>query len=376
MSSRNATGTSTDTWVPFRPDRVSSPGETLRETLEALPLSQTELAVRTGMSIKHVNQLVAGTASLTHDTAIKLERATGVPAGTWNALESSYRDSLSRSDEREALTRSKDWLKRMPVSALRAQGHVTATMHNPGELLQEVLIFFGVSSIDAWESAWAKPSAAFLQSAAFDAEPGAVAAWLRLGEQAAKQVDTEPFDKAKLKAAIPALRSLTVERPEIFWPEVERILSEAGVAVVLVPEVTGARASGATRWLSPTKALVQLSLRYKRNDHFWFALFHELAHVLLHGKKDVFVESKLGHDGGRVSQESEANAFARTTLIPDELAHNLEGIQTYADVKRVARSVGVHPGVVAGRLHHDGMKPHSFGVPDLFVSLAIADTDD
>jgi HTH-type transcriptional regulator / antitoxin HigA len=33
-----------------------------------------------------------------------------------------------------------------------------------------------------------------------------------------------------------------------------------------------------------------LSFRYKTNDHFWFSLFHELAHLLLHGKKSLFLE--------------------------------------------------------------------------------------
>lgn len=362
-------------WVPYDPDQVTSPGETLRETLDALPLSQTDLAVRTGMSIKHINQLVSGTATLSHDTAIRLERATGVPARTWNTLEANYRDSLSRSVERQALADSKDWLKRMPVAALRARGLVTATMHDPGTVLQQVLSFFGVSSIEAWQAAWAKPSAAFLQSSAFQAEPGAVAAWLRLGEQAATTVETEPYDKALLRAAIPKLRALTILPPEEFWPEVERICANAGVAVVIVPEIPGARASGATRWLSPTKALVQLSVRHKRNDHLWFALFHELAHVLLHGKKEVFVEDKLGHDGGRAVQEAEATAFASTTLIPLTAQQKLQEAGTYSEVRALAADIGVHPGIIAGRIQHDRGQ-HRFGVPDLFVSLRVAEQDD
>ncbi|MGO4535183.1 helix-turn-helix domain-containing protein [Leifsonia sp. 2MCAF36] len=359
-------------WIPFDPDRASAPGETLRETLEALPLSQTDLALRTGMSIKHVNQLVSGSATLSHDTAIRLERATGVPATTWNNLEARYRDSITRAEERETLADSKDWLRQMPVSALRSRGVVTATMRDPGTVLQEVLAFFGVSSISAWEAAWARPSAAFLQSSAFQAEPGAVAAWLRLGEQAAQGVEAKPFDKATLRAAIPKLRELTLLSPEEFWPLVQEICARAGVAVVVVPEVTGARASGATRWLSPTKALVQLSVRHKRNDHLWFALFHELAHVLLHGKKEVFVESKLGHDGGRIDQEHEANDFARTTLIPVTAESELKAVETPADARRLARQLGVHPGIIAGRIQHD-RGDYKFGTPELFVSLRVTD---
>ena len=132
------------------------------------------------------------------------------------------------------------------------------------------------------------------------------------------------------------------------------------------------RASGATRWLSPSKALVQLSLRHKRNDHLWFALFHELAHVLFHGKKEVFVEDKLGRDGGRADQEKEANDFAAKTLIPPAANEQLQDISSYAQVRAVARELGVHPGIVAGRIQHDRDK-HSFGVPDLFVSLRVSE---
>lgn len=355
--------------IAYDPDEVAPPGATLRETLEALPLSQTELATRTGLSAKHINQLVGGQAALSHETAIKLERATGVPAQLWNSLEANYRDHLSRVDERQDLAEAKVWLTRMPVSALRGAGFVTATMRDPGAVLQEVLAFFGVSSIEAWDAAWARPSAAFLQTAAFQADPGAVAAWLRIGELEARRVATEPFDRAKLKMVIPELRRLTVLEPSVFWPEVQRLCAEAGIAVILVPEVTGARAHGATRWLSPSKALVQLSVRHKRNDHFWFALFHELGHVLLHGKKEVFVESKLGEDGGRLEQEQEANSFAANTLIPPDSIQDFEQISTITDANDFANQIGIHPGIVVGRLQRE-RNDYKFG-HSLFARLVV-----
>ncbi|TFB75307.1 addiction module antidote protein, HigA family [Cryobacterium glaciale] len=363
------------TWIPYVPDRISSPGETLRETLEALPLSQSDLAVRTGLSTKHISQIVLGTAALTHETAIKLERATGVPARLWNSLESQYRDWQSRASERESLAGSLDWLKQMPVAALRKSGIIQATHHDRETQLQEILEFFGVASVGAWRAAWAEPSAAFLQSAAFIADAGAVAAWLRLGELEASKLAVQPFDKAALRAILPKLRALTVLEPDVFWPQVQELCARAGVAIVLIPEVTGARASGATRWLSPSKALVQLSLRHKRNDHFWFALFHELAHVLLHGKKDVFVEHSLGKDGGRLEAEKQANDFAARTLIPLEADALIENVHTYSEVKTLASKLGIHPGIVAGRIQHDRNK-HTFGVPGLFASLIIVSADD
>lgn len=367
---------STDTWVPYEPDEVSSPGATLRETLESIPMSQTELALRTGLSIKHVNQLVAGAAALTHETAIKLERATGVPASLWNALEANYRDWLSRSAELKALSADTDWLNRMPIADLRKRGIVTATKRDPARQLREVLTFFGVSSPNSWEEAWAQPTASFLQSSAFTADPGAIAAWLRLGELAATQIETAPYDKAALRNLIPELRVLTVLDPGDFWPEIQKRCAEVGVAVVLVRPVQGAHASGATRWLSPTKAVVQLSARHKRNDHFWFALFHELGHVLLHGKKDVFVEEKLGQGAGRPEEEREANNFASSTLIPTGSTHQLKEVETPSDAIALAQDLGIHPGIVAGRIQHDRGQ-WAFGVSQgLFTSLEIVDAQD
>jgi HTH-type transcriptional regulator / antitoxin HigA len=83
------------------------------------------------------------------------------------------------------------------------------------------------------------------------------------------------------------------------------LCAAAGVAVAFIPELKGCRACGVTRWLTPEKALIQLSLRYKTDDHLWFTFFHEIGHVLLHGKKEVFLEG----DGIDNEKEKQAVAF-------------------------------------------------------------------
>ena len=81
----------------------------------------------------------------------------------------------------------------------------------------------------------------------------------------------------------------------------------------------GARASGASRWVSPSKAIIQLSLRYRWEDHFWFSFFHEGAHVYLHGKRQAFIDLPTAREDGGVADgelEAEANRFAADILIP------------------------------------------------------------
>jgi HTH-type transcriptional regulator/antitoxin HigA len=264
----------------------------------------------------------------------------------------------------------------MPLAALRKLRLITATARDPGAQLQQVFQFFGVSSIDSWQQVWAEPAAAFLQSAAFDADAGAVAAWLRLGELEAARIDCQPFDRTGLRELLPTLRSLTVLEPQRFWPELRRLCASGGVAVVVVAEVPGARASGATRWISPNKAIVQLSNRGRRNDKFWFAFFHEIGHVLLHGKREVFVENKIGYDGGRIRQEAEANDFAGNLLIPLEFLPALGRVRSARDVRELAERLEISPAIIAGRIQRD-RDDYRFGLnQDLFDKFEIVRRSD
>lgn len=366
-------------WYPFEPDEVPAPGDSLLETLEALEMSQSKLAARTGLTLKHINQIVKGNSAITPATAIAFERATGMPAAFWNTLEADYQDHKVRTEELAALSDQAGWLDRMPLKALRARGHVTATRSDPGRLLQEVLAFFGVGSLDAWESAWDQPAAAFLQSGAYSIDAAAVAAWLRLGELAAeevaKEVAFEPFDRAVLRAALPKLRAMTRESPDAFFPELVATCASAGVCLVVVRDVEGTRASGASRFISPTRAVVQLSNRGKRNDKFWFALFHELGHLLLHGKKETFMQfenTKAGGTGTQAQIEQEANDFAGRLLIPAEAEHDLMAIQTPADAVALAKQLGIAPAIVAGRYQRE-TNNWRFGQGQLFETYEISD---
>ena len=131
-------------WHPYVPASIPTPGYTLRETLEALDMSQSKLASRTGLTLKHINQIIQGNAAISPGTAVALERATGVPASFWNNLESQYQDHRVRLEEADELAESAaEWIDKMPVADLRKRRLISATKRDPGRLLQELLAFFG-----------------------------------------------------------------------------------------------------------------------------------------------------------------------------------------------------------------------------------------
>lgn len=339
---------------PFEPDYAVPPGETLSETLDSLGMTQRDLAVRTGMSTKTINEIVKGKAPITPDTSVLFERVTGVPSRMWNNLEANYREQLAKIADRERLEEDLDWLKSIPTRELITRG-VVEEQPDKVSLLHAVLSFFGVASSESWYALWMKPDAVFRKSASFEAQPGAVATWLRLGELRALEVDTEPYDKNGFKDALNDIRDLTTEDPEVFGPQVKELAASVGVAVVLVREIKKCPISGVARWVTSEKALIQLSLRHRSDDHFWFSFFHEAGHILNDPKKEVFI-----NDGDEEpDREEQANRFGASFLIPPSEATQLPFLKSKAAVRRFAESIGIAPGIVVGRLQKDGLIPYT-----------------
>lgn len=346
---------SKDTKNQFLPDYAVPPGETLLETLEAIGMSQAELSERTGRPKKTINEIIKGKAAITPETALQLERVLGVPASFWNNLERNYQESLARINEQRSLQRQITWLKKLPMNELIKKGWVKK-QENEVQQLQEILNFFGVASPDQWETRWMGAQVSYRTSKVFSNDPYAIAAWLRMGELTARDISCKPFDATKFRNSLLGIRQLTIKPPEHFQKEVVHLCAGAGVAVAFVPEIPGIRASGATWWLNPNKAVIQLSLRYKSDDQLWFSFFHEAGHILLHGKKEVFIE---GDD--KNSKEDEADKFASDFLIPPKRYRQFiqTGKCSKAAIQQFAAELGIAPGIIVGRLQHDGKIQHS-----------------
>ncbi len=334
----------------YEPDFAVPPGETLRETIDALGIDQRELAARSGLSAKHINRIIKGVAPISHDTAIRLDRVTGVPARMWNNLESNYREQLARIEEKERLEQHEEWLKTIPVKELVRRGVLDANS-NKAELLDAVFGFFGVASVDAWLEGWSVPRFAFRKSLAFEGKVGAMATWLRLGELEAQKIECRPYDKSVFRDAVDRIRDLTVCGPDVFFPKMRTLCAAAGVAVVMVPEIKGAPVSGAAKWLAPSKALICMNLRGKRNDRFWFTFFHEAGHILNDSKKETYIDVDYRDD----PRERQANRFAATILIPASYDRELPLLTDYAAVEAFAGRIGIAPGIVVGRLQREGI---------------------
>jgi len=340
----------------YSPDRVSPPGASLKRTLSALEMTQTELATKLGKTDKYVSELINGKAFISPEVAIHLERVLGTPASYWNNRENTYREWLARQKVAEELSAQTEWAGRFPLKPMTKLGWIDRKSKG-ADLVGELLEFFGIATPREWDALWGLklPAVAFRQSKSYDVDKYALSAWLRYGEIEAQRIDCAEFDKNLFVASLQAARSLTVEDPEVFQGALVKLCCDAGVALVFTPDLPKTRVHAAVRWVSPKKALIQLGLRYKTDDHLWFSFFHEAAHILRHGKKLVFLET----NGLLDTAETEADRVAAEILVPriQYEAFAAREVFSKAGIRAFAEEMGIAPGIVVGRLQHDGKLP-------------------
>ncbi len=115
----------------YHPDYVSSPGETLLETLDTIGMSQVELAKRMGRPVKTINEIIQKKAAITAETALQLEQVLHIPASFWLKREQQYRESLARLAEEQRLTDWVEWLKEIPIREMMSRGWIPPCTNKP-----------------------------------------------------------------------------------------------------------------------------------------------------------------------------------------------------------------------------------------------------
>lgn len=301
----------------FAPDWSSPPGDTVADILNERNLPPEEFANQMGYTPERAKSLLSGDEAITIETARQLQLVLGVPAEFWIVRESQYREDLSRSVGKPYSLVESAWLKNLPVTDMMKFGWIEEPTS------AACLRFFGVPDQSAWFEAYdiLLEKTTFRTSPTFKSQLGAVAAWLRQGEIQSASIKSQHWDLEHFRRILTSIRALTLEKdPNRFVSELTYRCAECGVALAIVRSPNGCRASGATRFLSSHKALLQLSFRYLSDDQFWFTFFHEAAHLILHNKNAVFLESE---DIAPSKEENEANEFAAEVLIPSQFQRAL-----------------------------------------------------
>jgi Zn-dependent peptidase ImmA (M78 family) len=293
--------------------------------------------------------LLDGTFRIDRAHATSLAQSVGGTTSFWLRRQSNYEAALEEAVDRAIATEADTWLQ-LPVPGNRPKGRLSLASQRSE--IRRRLAFYNVSTIRAWEARYGTicSDTLFRTSEAFTSDDAAVLMWLRSGELSSDLVATRPWSPGNLQDRVAEIRKLSkVKRPELFLPKLKALCAEAGVAVIAKKAPPGCRASGASRMVAADRAMIMLSFRGLSDDKFWFTVFHEIGHLILHEAK-AFVDADMEELN---DSEREANDFASRCIIPERRADEFESLTPDKDaVVRFSVSVGVGPGLTVGQMQH------------------------
>ncbi len=340
--------------VEWTPDWAIHPGEHLAEHIEAKGWSQAEFARLADLSPKLVSTIISGTNPVTAETALKLERVLGMKAYIWTGLQADWDLHQARQPKQKAAVDPQRFIADFPVAELKRRGALPDTS-DAAKIMDGILSFFNIGGPHAMGARLANLAVNHRQSKKFETNANHVAAWLFLGERQARTMDLPAFDSTRFASAVEEIRKLTVTDPEVFQPRIIELCRAAGVAFILEKPISKTCLFGSARWIDGDRAIIQMSLRMKSNDHFWWTFFHEAAHVTLHRGK-TFADDRGGEGDGF---ESEADSWAEDILVGRERFRVFKATapRSEREVTAFASSIGIHPGIIVGMLQHHKIVP-------------------
>ncbi len=334
------------------PAEVFPAGEYLADELEARGWSQEDFAGVIGRPVQFVSEIINGKKEITPESAAQIAAALGSTAETWLNLQARFRLwQLSRVpgfEVAEARVTSRARVASIIPFAVLVKRGVIAPAEDPDQLLAEVMRDFNMAD----ESDHPTFRLAAKRSNQDDGLTLTQRGWLWAAQRAVQGRRLPAYDAAALRKLARGLAREMV-RPDDLGGLRERF-REVGVHLVFVEHLPGGKIDGASFMLDG-HPVIALSGRGKRFDKLFFALMHEIAHVLSgHVDDGVLLDdaSDEHRSSARSKQEDEANALAEDLALGGRVRIS-RPISARA-VEAKAKELGVPASFVVGNLQHHG----------------------
>ena len=337
--------------VEYKDNIAFHPGYYVEEIIEDMSISQAEFALRMGTTSKTLSQLVNGQINISNDLAKKLSSMLGTSTDVWLNLQKRFdRESVE-------IQKEKDLDEQLDIVSLIEYGYFVdicrlEKTNDKKEQIVNLCKYFMIADLRILLESGFLVSFRNVEN---NDKRNIVnsKAWLQVALNLAKKVETKPYNYKKLKGYLQEFRDMTLEDPNIFLPKMRRMFSECGVIFVVIPHLKGSGINGAIKWINNERVVLALNNKDLYADKFWFSLFHEIKHIFQRKLKTVF--TSFSNENDRL--EEEANKFAKDYLIPEKELNKflLNKEITKEEIKTFASSIGIHPGIVVGRLQHDGI---------------------
>ena len=372
--------------MPIDAASFPTPGKLLTALLKERGWTTQTLSDVLGVSVPLVTRIRTDNRRINADLALMLEEVFGIDANVFLTVQQRYdlaRAQITRVADEERKSRAQLY-NMLPISEMMKRGwlNVEDSRNNSKQVEAAVIQFFGVKSVGEIGS---MPHAAKKTEIATPANATQVA-WLYRAKQIAEDMLVPAYEPQTVRATMSKLRDLLFSEYEV--RNVPRILAESGIRFVIVQSLSSGKIDGACFWLDDSAPVIAMSLRFDRIDNFWFVLRHELEHMLRgHGAGaailDIELEGERARTGLSISEEErQANYAAAQFCVPeDKLQRFIDRKSPFfseRDIIGFARTMQVHPGLVAGQLQwhterYDRFRKHQVKIRSIVAPGAMVD---
>lgn len=336
---------------------VSHPGLIVKDAIDALDLSQSEFAYRSGLSIKNVSTLINGESNITFDVAIKLSAFFGNSIEGWINLQTNYDLYLNREEKYKKY--KEDWLIAKTFDKeffLKFLG-LNIDKCNKEETIDNLRRTLNVAYLSNLKHA---DMYAFCKTSVIkDIDEKSIIlrnAWITLAEKEAKKITCPSFNKERIIKNIPYLRSLTLKGSKAISKDLKQFLLTCGIKLVILPFLKGSNISGVTKWIANENCVMVAINDYGKDaDKIWFSIYHEIGHTIKNHKRHLTISFNKNNILDK--DEIEANEFAKKAFIDEEEYQTFINNKDFSpiSIKQFASKQNVADFMVVGRLQKDGI---------------------
>ena len=327
-------------------DMIIHPGVSLAEAIEVRDISQRELALRTGVTEKHISTVINGQKNISPAFARKLEYAIGIPASFWVKLQAHYDDELLDCEDFHSITKEEisvlDNLK--DITDLLFSLNFLEETEYYNILVMQLRKVLGISNLLDIPK---------LVTASDDSDPYVLYGWMRLCEILTKDSEAkDPINTKKLVKRLPDIKKTMFMRSNNIQKTLTKIFASCGIAFSIVPAFEGAPVRGYIKKSEENPTILCLTFNQKYADVFWFNLYREIAHILNGDIKHSYIDFNTSE--GKLDSKLDKKASEMLIDSKDYLLFVAsKGYEKNVEVHRFAESQNVKDFIVEGKLLKD-----------------------
>ena len=338
-------------YVEYKDTIAFHPGYYIKEIVEESGLTQEDFAKRLDTTPKNLSLLIRGEQSLSIDMAMKLSRMMGTSINYWLNLQNAYDALIAQFKSDKELEEERRIFEYLEYKYFRDNFGLPNLPRRKDEQIKCVREFLNVATLSVLTRR--DMSVNFRSSRKELTESSIVKAnaMVQIATNIVLKMNVCRYNKKKFEEA--AKYALTLTRNHRgFFPLIKEEFQQAGVILVVLPNILGSEINGATKKIG-NSIMLMVNDRRLNADSFWFTLFHEIAHIINADYGISFEEEK-----GEV--EEIADKYAANSLIPAEEYEKFlsMGKSDLKSIKVFADKIERDPGIVLGRLQNDGIVGH------------------